>query len=155
MKYIGILALAGITGLLSGCSSWRWSGHPRDVSGAVPPRAGIERHDVHGLAFHGAKASPPFSISEAAKNAEPFLGKAPRTPDEHMQAGRAYLDMADEHRREAASHYVMKQLYREEDPDMAAHCDRLIEQLSALAAQYEDISILQARKAEALRKSTK
>jgi hypothetical protein len=64
-----------------------------------------------------------------------------------MEAGRAYLDKADQHRREAAAHYAMKQLYGEKDPEMAAHCDRLIEQLSALAAQYEDVSIIHETRA--------
>lgn len=148
------IALAGMASFLAGCTSWGWSGHPAGATSASPPRAGTGGHETrgHGVSLHGAPADRPYSIAAAAKDAAPFLAKAPRTPVEYLEAGRAYLDKADQHRREAASHYAMKQLYVGKDPAMAAHCDRLIEQLSALAAQYEDMSILHEEKARELKK---
>ncbi|UPT75447.1 MAG: hypothetical protein M0D55_07100 [Elusimicrobiota bacterium] len=140
--------------LLPGCSAWRWSGHPAGMTSASPTRAGSGGHDArsHGVPLHGAPGKLPSAISEgAAKDAAPFLAKVPRTTGEHGEAARAYLDKADQYRREAASHSAMKRLYGDKEPDMAAHCDRLIEQLSALAAQYEDMSILHERKADELK----
>ncbi len=150
--------MVSLASLLASCSSWQWSGHPAGQISASPPRAGSGGHDArsHGLPLHGAKEKPPFPVSSAAAmDAAPFLSEAPRTSGEHMEASRSYLDKADKHRQEAASHSAMKILYGEKDSDMTAHCDRLIEQLSVLAAQYEDISILQARKAAALKRPTK
>lgn len=158
MRKIGIMGIAGTASLLMGCGSWRWSGHPAGQISASPPRAGSGGHDArsHGLPLHDAPVKPPIPASAAAaKDAAPFLAEVPRTPGEHMDASRSYLEKADKHRQEAASHSAMKNIYGIKDPDMTAHCDRLIEQLSALAAQYEDISILHAKKAEALKKPTK
>lgn len=158
MRNIGILGIMIMTSLLIGCGSWQWSGHPAGQISASPPRAGSGGHDArsHGLPLHGAPVKPPIPASTAsAKDAAPFLAVAPQTSGDHMEASRSYLEKADQHRQEATSHSAMKKLYGEKDPDMSAHCDRLIEQLSALAAQYEDISILHARKAEALKQPTK
>lgn len=157
MRITGIAAVAGMAAFLTGCASWGWSGHPAGATSAFPPRVGTGGHETrgHGVPLHGAPDDWPFSVAAAAKDAEPFLAKAPRTPAEHMEAGRAYLDKAGQHRQEAASHYAMKQLYVGKDPEMAAHCDRLIEQLSALAARYEDMSILHEERAEELKKAPK
>jgi len=41
----------------------------------------------------------------------------------------------------------MKQLY-EKDPEMTAHCDKLIKQFTDLAAEYEAISRLHEKRAQ-------
>lgn len=141
---IRVIVLAGLALLLTGCTSWRWSGHPAGfaVSTGVPGRVSQEgrRQDrPHGLALHsgeedGAERSPLYNI--------------PDRPGPHTVNALLYAQRGDQYRQEAAAHRTMKQLY-DGDAEMTAHCDKLIKQLTALADEYQAISKLQEQKAEA------
>lgn len=139
MKSVSAFALVVLATLLSGCASWQWSGHPAGVSepSGVPSRVtpGDHRSRSHGVGLHSPEGrSPVYNI--------------PDKPGPHTVNALLYAQKADQFRQEAANHHAMKQLY-EGDAEMTAHCDKLIEQLTALADEYQAISNVHEKRAEA------
>lgn len=140
MKSIHALVLAGMASVLAGCSAWRWSGHPKQVAepsglpGRVTP--GDHRSRTHGVGLHSPEGrSPVYNI--------------PDKPGPHTVNALLYAQKADQFRQEAANHDAMKRLYAG-DAEMTAHCDALIKQLTALADEYQAISKLHEKRAEAV-----
>lgn len=126
--------------MFSACSSVRWSGHPPQAS-PTPERGSPETHDarghkppLQGLPLHQTEGrSPVYNI--------------PDKPGPHTVNSLLYGQRADQFRQEAATHHSMKELYKN-DPEMTAHCDKLIKQFTDLAAEYEAISKLHEKRAE-------
>lgn len=111
---------------VSGCSWARLSGH--------------HRHSDADPSHHHDSSSPRTEAALPALAGAP--GAVPMT-------AMLYAEKAAQARREAELHEEAKRLFRESDPEMAAHCDRLARQLRLLAEDYDGAVALNRRNADA------